>query len=51
MRMISVYNGQRCMGFVLARGKRGYEAFDTDEKSLGIFPTMQAAADAVSAAA
>jgi hypothetical protein len=25
--LLSVYDGQRCVGFVVARGRRGYEAF------------------------
>jgi hypothetical protein len=48
--MISVYAGQRCIGFVIARGKDGHEAFDRDEHSLGIYRTMKLAAGAVSMA-
>jgi hypothetical protein len=49
--MLSVYSGQQCIGFVLARGRRGYEAFDSGERSLGAFTTQGEAVDAVSAAA
>jgi len=35
--------------FVLNRGPDGFEAFDGGERSLGVFPNMKAAADAISA--
>jgi hypothetical protein len=44
----AVYDGQRCIGHVLSRGKLGVEAFDAGDVSLGIFPNMKAAANAVS---
>jgi hypothetical protein len=47
--MLSIYEGQRCIGFLLNRGRTGWEAFDADEVSLGIFPTQQAASDAINA--
>jgi hypothetical protein len=50
--MVSVYggdDGKTCLGFILTR-HHDFEAFDADEKSLGRFPTMTAAADAVSEA-
>jgi hypothetical protein len=47
--MVSVFDGRECIGFVMTR-RRGFEAFTADERSLGIFPTMQDAADAVSEA-
>jgi hypothetical protein len=37
----------RCVGFFIYRGKLGYEAFDGDEKSLGLFPSQDAAAAAI----
>ena len=46
-----VYNGRECLGFVLSRGRAGFEAFDHEENSLGRFPTAAAAANAVFAAA
>jgi hypothetical protein len=41
--MLSIYDGQRCVGFVLARGRNGYEAFDAGEYSLGLFKMKDAA--------
>jgi hypothetical protein len=40
----SVYDGTRCLGHVIARGKTGWEAFDSDDKSLGVYPTQKEAA-------
>jgi len=45
--LLSVYDGQRCVGFVFARGKQGLEAFNGDQRSLGTFPTQREAAVAV----
>jgi hypothetical protein len=42
-----IYDGRECLGFVLARGKLGFEALDRDERSLGLYPTAPAAANAV----
>ena len=42
-----VYDGRQCLGHVLARGKTGYEAFDPNDKSLGIFDTQRQAANAL----
>jgi ABC-type uncharacterized transport system substrate-binding protein len=33
--MISVYGGRPCVGFVLARGRAGFEAFDATKHSGG----------------
>jgi len=46
--LLSVYSGRDCIGFLLNRGKVGYEALDANEKSLGVFPSEKAAADAIS---
>ena len=43
----SVYDGQRCVGFVYARGKQGFEAFTAAQQSLGVFRTQREAATAV----
>jgi hypothetical protein len=48
---LSVYAGQTCIGFLLTRGSASIEAFDADDKSLGIFPDQKSAADAISKAA
>src|SRR5262249_27078379 len=42
-----VYDGRECLGFVLARGKVGFEALDREEHSLGIFSTQRKAATAI----
>jgi hypothetical protein len=47
--LISVYDGRECVGFILARGRTGFEAFDRNERSAGLFPTQQAAAAALEA--
>lgn len=48
--MLPVLSGQRCVGFLLNRGPKGFEAVDHNECSLGTFETQRAAADAVHAA-
>jgi hypothetical protein len=42
-----VYDGRHCLGFILARGKSGFEALDRDEQSLGLFPSQRDAANAI----
>jgi len=42
-----VYDGRECLGFVLSRGRAGFEAFDREERSLGLFPTAKQAAGAL----
>jgi hypothetical protein len=39
-----VHNGKECVGHVIARGKTGFEAYDADDKSLGVFPSSREAA-------
>jgi hypothetical protein len=46
---LSVYDGRACTGFILNRGKLGFEALDADERSLGIFSSTQDTANAISA--
>jgi hypothetical protein len=46
MRFALVIDGD-CAGFILTRGPKGYEAFDGDEKSLGVFQTEGGATTAV----
>ena len=46
--MAYVYDARECLGFILARGKLGFEAFTRDEYSLGMFTTAKEAADAIS---
>jgi hypothetical protein len=45
--MLSVYSGQRCLGFILPRGKLGYEAFDDADMSLGVYPSQRDATNAL----
>ena len=45
--MAYVADGGKCVGFVLRRGRTGYEAFDADEKSLGLFASESDAAEVV----
>jgi hypothetical protein len=42
-----VYDGRECRGFVLARGRLGFEAFDSEERSLGVYGTQREAAAAI----
>jgi hypothetical protein len=41
--MTTVIDRGRCVGFLLARGPVGVEAFDGNEFSLGLFPDEHAA--------
>jgi hypothetical protein len=45
--LLSVYDGRICRGFVVARGKLGFEAFDCDKRGLGTYPTQREAANAI----
>jgi hypothetical protein len=49
--MLSVYDSRRCLGYLIARGKNGFEAFDADDRSVGIFRTQHEAANALPAVA
>jgi hypothetical protein len=57
VQMLTVYTpgvGGRstvCVGFILTRGKAGYEEFDADGRSLGVFLTVKGAADVLSGTA
>jgi len=44
---IAIYDGRTCLGHVLGRGKAEFEAFDADNRSLGVFPTQREAATAI----
>jgi hypothetical protein len=46
---LSVFNGSRCIGHLLLRGRQGVEAFDADARSLGVFPDPKSAAAVVAA--
>ena len=43
----AVYADQHCIGHLIGRGRHGLEAFDADDKSLGMFPTASDAAKAI----
>jgi hypothetical protein len=45
--LLSAYDGQRCIGFVCSRGKLGFEAFDSEKRSLGVYATQREAAAAI----
>ena len=47
--LVSVFDGRTCLGMILSRGTKGYEAFTPDERSIGLFPTQADAANALSA--
>jgi hypothetical protein len=49
--MVSVFAGQRCIGFLLRRGREGIEALDSDGRSLGLYASPIEAAAAVERAA
>jgi hypothetical protein len=40
--MLSVYSGRGCVGFILKRSREGYEASDTSERLLGLYPSQAA---------
>jgi hypothetical protein len=46
---LAIYGGQRCSGHVIYRGKTGWEAFNTDDVSIGLFKTSADAANAIEA--
>jgi hypothetical protein len=48
--MLSVYNGQQCVGHLMRRGKCGVEAFDTNEVSIGVFASHYEAIQALTVA-
>jgi hypothetical protein len=41
--LMVVLVGERCLGCTLSRGPQGWEAFDKDERSLGVFDTPELA--------
>jgi hypothetical protein len=48
--LLSVYDGQTCIGHLLARGRSGVEAFDVNDVSLGVFASQYEAITALIAA-
>jgi hypothetical protein len=49
--LVPVLAGERCIGTLLARGPQGWEAFNRDDQSLGVYPTTDEAVAALIAAA
>ena len=47
--MLTVFEGRELRGFILPRGRTGFEAFDREEISLGLFKTAPDAARAIGA--
>ena len=45
--LVSIYDGRQCLGHVLGRGPKGFEAFDREDQSLGVFETQRQAANAL----
>jgi hypothetical protein len=45
--MANMLTGQRCSGFLLNRGKLGWETVTATERSLGTYSTQREAADAI----
>jgi hypothetical protein len=45
--MLTLTAGTTTIGFVLSRGKAGFELFDHNEKTLGVFPSLHAAVAAI----
>jgi hypothetical protein len=49
--MLTLYASNRtCVGFIIGRGRQGYETYDAEERSLGVFATAAEAANALTAA-
>jgi hypothetical protein len=46
-RLLTVFDGGRPIGFIVHRGVSGYESFDANEISLGLFETQHRAATAL----
>jgi hypothetical protein len=44
---MSVYDGRRCIGFIIAHGRTSYESFDVDQHSVGLFSHERDAAAAL----
>jgi hypothetical protein len=45
--LISVMHENRCLGFLLSRGRQGVEVFTRETQSLGCFPTEHEAISAL----
>jgi hypothetical protein len=45
--LVSVFDGRCCIGFILRRGRAGFEAFNSDQDTIGIFCSEAEAAAAL----
>ena len=45
--MVSVYDGTDCLGHVLHRPRVGFEAYDSNDKLIGLFESQREAASAL----
>jgi hypothetical protein len=45
--LTSVMHNDRCLGFLLCRGRQGIEAFTRETQSIGCFPTEHEAISAL----
>jgi hypothetical protein len=48
-RMLSLFDGEICIGFLFDRGRSGWESYDRDDRSRGTFQKLGDAAAAVAA--
>jgi hypothetical protein len=48
-RMLSLFDGETCIGHLFDRGRSGWQSYDADDRSCGIFPKLGDAAAAVAA--
>ena len=48
---LAIYAGTQCLGHIIKRGMSGVEAFDFEDRPLGLYPDQRAAAAAVTEAA
>jgi hypothetical protein len=49
--LVSVYDGTACLGHVLYKPRVGFEAYDRDDKPIGLFASQREAANALTDAA
>jgi hypothetical protein len=49
--LVSVYDGTTCLGHMLRKPRIGYEAYNRDDKPIGLFNSQREAANALTDAA
>jgi hypothetical protein len=45
--LVSVYDGTLCLGHILRKPRVGFEAYDRNDKPIGVFASQSAAANAL----